>query len=58
MIPKRCPKCDADFDAGPIPDAVKHHYAGDGRFSRAISVDAGRDRHDHWQCPDCKYEWK
>jgi hypothetical protein len=58
MIPKCCPQCNADFDAGPIPEDVRHLYAGDGRFSRVISVDIGHDRHDHWQCPDCGHEWK
>lgn len=56
MKTSRCPKCDADFDAGPIPKEIRRHYAGD-RFWRVISVQEN-DRHDHWECPDCGHKWK
>lgn len=56
--PERCPKCDADFDAGPIPEHQREHYAPPYRFYRVISIyDQWADRHSHWRCPDCGHEW-
>lgn len=58
MIPEKCPSCDANFDAGPIPEEHRQHYSPPYRFSRVISVyDRDADRHGHWRCPDCSHEW-
>ena len=53
-----CPKCGADWDAGPIPENVREHYGTLTRYSRLIGVEIqGQDRLDHWECPDCHAEF-
>lgn len=52
----RCPACDADFDAGPIPEEHRQHYSPPYRFSRRIGIVWG-DRVQVWRCPDCSHEW-
>lgn len=57
--PDQCPKCDADLDGGEIPEDIRHCYSPPYRWGRAISIyDRDADRHDRWQCPDCKHEWR
>jgi len=57
MNPKRCPKCDADFDGGPIPENIRRHYDAP-RWSRVIGIyDMEKDRTVSWKCPDCSHEW-
>lgn len=58
-LPMHCPKCGSDMDAGEIPEEIREYYSPPYRFRRLISVqDPERDRHDHWQCPDCGHEWR
>lgn len=56
--PERCPKCDADFDGGPIPEKIRHHYSPPYRWSRRIDcVSTETDRVERHMCPDCGYNW-
>lgn len=49
-----CPKCNADWDAGPIPEQYRKYYAPPYRFSRLISIyDRWQDRTVAHKCPDC-----
>jgi Zn-finger nucleic acid-binding protein len=59
LYPDLCPNCAVDMDGGPIPDAMREHYAPPYRWSRAISIyDRDKDAHARWRCPDCQHEWK
>lgn len=58
-FPARCPECDADMDGGEIPEEFRHNYAPPYRWGRCIAVvDPNKDAFSHWQCPDCKHEWR
>lgn len=55
----RCPKCNADLDAGPIPEEYHEHYKPPYRYSRLIGIyDYEKDRTVRWKCPDCEQEWE
>lgn len=56
--PTECPKCKASMDGGPIPDVLRDHYSPPHRWCRAIWVKINDKDRDHWQCPDCKHEWR
>jgi predicted RNA-binding Zn-ribbon protein involved in translation (DUF1610 family) len=52
-----CPQCGADWDEGPIPEAIREHYSPPYRWSRCIAiVDRDLDRQVAWKCPDCGVE--
>ena len=53
-----CPKCGADFDAGPIPENIREHYSAPYRWSRRIAIySRERDMTVDYRCPDCQHEW-
>lgn len=41
--PTYCPKCNADFDGGPIPEHLRKHYSPPYRWSRLIGVERLED---------------
>jgi DNA-directed RNA polymerase subunit RPC12/RpoP len=54
--PTHCDRCGADFDGGPIPEDIRHHY-GSSRWSRVIAVyDDRLDCTVAYECPDCGHE--
>ncbi len=52
----RCPKCNANFDGGPIPEEIREHYPPPYRWSRKIGISDGDDIYE-WRCPDCEHRW-
>lgn len=53
-----CPACNAAFDGGPIPAAIREHYSPPFRWSRRIAIYCrDRDRTVAYRCPDCQHEW-
>ena len=55
---EHCPKCNADFDGGEIPENIREYYSPPYRWSRKIGIyDYGKDRTVAWKCPDCGHEW-
>jgi hypothetical protein len=51
----KCPKCGADWDAGPIPEKDRAHYSPPYRFSRLIGLEFPGKYDGAWEyaCPDC-----
>jgi predicted Zn-ribbon and HTH transcriptional regulator len=54
--PERCPKCNANFDGGAIPESIRQHYSPPYRWSRKIGISDGEDIF-AWKCPDCNHDW-
>lgn len=54
----KCPRCNADFDGGPIPEEHRHLYHPPYRWNRRIGLyDRDLDRTIGYRCPDCGFEW-
>ena len=51
----KCPKCNADWDAGPIPEKDREYYSPPYRFSRLIGLEFPGKYDGVWEyaCPDC-----
>ena len=49
-----CAECGADWDCGPVPDAIIKHYHPGARWSRRIAIyDRDKDRTVSDACPEC-----
>ena len=55
-LPHNCPACSADFDGGPIPDALREKYSPHVRWNRVVGV-YDRNKLVAWRCPDCEHKW-
>lgn len=56
--PDVCPKCDADFDGGEIPEELRKWYSPPYRVNRCIwIIDPWEDLALWFRCPDCGYDW-
>jgi predicted Zn-ribbon and HTH transcriptional regulator len=63
-LPAECPKCHVNLIGDPSPadqfdDNMRsaNTPAEDRFYGRVLAV-VINDRADHWQCPDCGYEWR
>jgi hypothetical protein len=56
-----CPKCNANFIGGPIPEDQQEFYGGATNWRREIGIDGGYmglyDGTVAYKCPDCGHEF-
>jgi len=55
----RCPKCNTDFYASPIPYEYRWAYSSPYIFLRKIAIYSDEaDRTTDYECPDCGHIWE
>jgi hypothetical protein len=55
---KQCPKCNASWVAGEIPEQDREAFGGKTHFSHLLGIETEEyDGISEWMCPFCKTRW-